>query len=235
MMATLPLRQCAKRCEISLSTAFIWRHKILDLIRNIMNKSILTDVVQADETYTGISFKGNHKVLKSIREAFKRGTSASKRGLSKELACVSVAINYCQQTAAQFTGLGRPRINVLRKVLNGRIAGGSLLITDSANIYNRISNELNLGHIKIPPKKRTLGKYNIQKVNSFHSRFKSLIDYCFCGVATKYINNYIAYTHFLSVIKGSQKEKLLFEYIRNSLYNIKSSNISNRPAIPLPK
>ena len=37
MMNKFSLRKCAEVCEIGLSTAFIWRHKILDTLQNMHN------------------------------------------------------------------------------------------------------------------------------------------------------------------------------------------------------
>lgn len=46
-----PLRKTAKICDISLPTAFVWRHKILDTPQAIMNETTLNGVVEADETF----------------------------------------------------------------------------------------------------------------------------------------------------------------------------------------
>lgn len=57
------LRKTAEICDISLPTAFVWRHKILDTLQEMMNEVKLNGVVQADETFLFISFKSNHKIL----------------------------------------------------------------------------------------------------------------------------------------------------------------------------
>jgi hypothetical protein len=44
-----------------MSTAFAWRHKILDTLSELTEKTYLTGVVEADETFFNVSFKGNHK------------------------------------------------------------------------------------------------------------------------------------------------------------------------------
>lgn len=62
------LRKTAKICNISLNTAFIWRHKILDSLQSIMNKVELNGIIEADETFLRLSFKGNHKNFKLPRQ-----------------------------------------------------------------------------------------------------------------------------------------------------------------------
>lgn len=55
------LHKTAKICNISVATAFTWRHKILDALQNMMNEVELDGIVEADETFLSLSFKGNHK------------------------------------------------------------------------------------------------------------------------------------------------------------------------------
>lgn len=57
----LPLRRCAEVCEISLETAFRWRHKILDTLQNMQNDVALKGIVESDETFFALSFKGTKK------------------------------------------------------------------------------------------------------------------------------------------------------------------------------
>lgn len=60
-MDRLPLRECARRCGISLDTSFKWRHRLLDGLQKIHNSVKLTGVVEADEVYFSISYKGSRK------------------------------------------------------------------------------------------------------------------------------------------------------------------------------
>ena len=45
-----PLRRCAEVCDISLETAFRWRHKILDALQNMQSEVTLKGIVESDET-----------------------------------------------------------------------------------------------------------------------------------------------------------------------------------------
>lgn len=73
MIERYPLQKCAKECGITLYTAFTWRHKILDTLQNMINDVTLDGMVEADETFTNVSYKGNHKNFKLPRKSFKRG------------------------------------------------------------------------------------------------------------------------------------------------------------------
>ena len=207
MIEKYPLRKCAKICGINLATAFAWRHKILDALQSMMTDVELDGVVQADETFTAVSYKGNHKSFKLPRTAYKRGTKASKRGLSTEKVCIPCAVNLDGLSVAKISNLGKPSLKNLQKVLNGNISKNSVFVTDSLRPYQKLSLDMELNHIRIATKKRSNGLFNIQMVNNYHSRLKGLITHRFKGVATKYLNNYLVYHNFVNFAKGSAEGK----------------------------
>ena len=235
MIEKYPLRKCAQLCGISLPTAFAWRHKILDALQNMMNDVTLDGVVEADETFTNLSYKGNHKSFKLPRKPFKRGGKATKRGLSKEKVCVSCGINLNGLSIAKISNLGKPKWTDIENVLGGRIKKDSVFVTDSFRGYQKLSYEMELNHIRIPRNKHTNGMFNIQLLNNYHGQLKGMIDRRFNGVATKYLNNYLVYHNFVNFAKDTEAEKtvILFDFIQTTKCLSKSSEIKNRPAVPL--
>ncbi len=88
MMNGLSIRKTAVACGIHRNTAFLWRHKILDALQNMADDVTLDGIIEADETFFAISYKGNHSKSKTFampRKAHKRGHSTHIRGLSQEL------------------------------------------------------------------------------------------------------------------------------------------------------
>ena len=85
------MREIAKELDLAITTAFFWRHKILMCLRTIVRHKnlVMEGIVEADETYTILSFKGQKRG--PDRPAKKRGTAASQRGISKEQVCALVA------------------------------------------------------------------------------------------------------------------------------------------------
>lgn len=235
MIEKYPLRKCAEICEINLTTVFEWRHKILDALQNMMEEVELDGVVQADETYTTVSYKGNRKSFKLPRPSHKRGTKASKRGISKEQVCVPCAVNLNGMSIAKVSNLGRPSLQDLEKVLSDKVVKGSVFVTDSLRPYQKLSVDMSLSHIRIPRGKRAVSTFNIQTINSYHSRLKDMLVHRFKGVATKYLNNYLVYHNFVNFSKGSSQDKVavLLDFIRNTTCVVRSADISNRPAIPV--
>lgn len=169
------LRKCAEICNINLATAFAWRHKILDVLQKMMDKVELDGIVQTDETFTTISYKGHHKNFKLPRPPHKRETVATKRGLSKQQVCVPVGINLNGLSIAKVANLGRLNVADLQKVLGDKIAQDSVFVTDSLRSYQKLSFDIGLNHIRIPRNKYKNGVFNIQTVNNYHKRLKDLI------------------------------------------------------------
>lgn len=192
MINKFPLRKCGEIYEINLHTAFNWRHKILDALQNMQSNVTLKGIVESDETFFDLSFKGTKKENFSIpREAHNRGHSVSTRGLSCEQVCVPSSVDLDHHSIGMATNLGKPCIQDVSKVLTQRVQEGSILVTDSYKGYQKVAFENGLTHVRIPRGKHKSGSFNINTVNSYHSELKRLIDHYFKGVATKYLNNYI--------------------------------------------
>ncbi len=237
MIEKYPLRKCAKICEIDLTTAFYWRNKILDALQNMMAEVKLDGIVQADETFTPVSYKGNHKKsnFRMPRQSRHRGTKASRRGLSKEQVCVPCYVNLNGLSIARMSNLGKPGLIDLQNVIGGNIKKDSVFVTDSLRPYQKLSLDMELNHIRIPRNKRTVGTFNIQTVNSYHSHLKNLISSRFKGVSSKHLNNYLVYHNFVNFAKETEEEKesILFDFIRNTLCTSKSINITKRNPLPV--
>lgn len=85
MMHGMTVRASAYECKISKNAAFFLRHKILDALQEMQAKVKLDGIVEADETFFRISFKGNHSNSERFtmpREPHLRGERAKKRGVS---------------------------------------------------------------------------------------------------------------------------------------------------------
>lgn len=210
MMERMPLRRTAKTCRINLATAFVWRHKILDALTNMMESVKLDGVVECDETYELISFKGNHKKSKAFRmprESRKRGGKAEKRGLSREQVCITCGVNLGHLSVGRISNLGKPSHRDLGGVLDGHVAAGSVFVTDSHRGYCKLADEYGVSHVRIPRKRHTAQGFNIQLVNYYHSALKAMVDIRFKGVATKYLNNYVVWHNLVNFANGSIGEK----------------------------
>lgn len=214
---TLP--KIVERLNIHISTAFYWRHKILNALRSLGNIQ-LSGIIESDETHFLESEKGRKGGIPH-RHARKRGRKVTdekkeqrKRGISKEQVSIVVAHDRNGNIICQMGGRGRIRAEEIDKVIGGHISPSSLLCTDSATNYKKFAKMKGLTHEILPRGKHVLKSvYHIQHVNSFHSRLKQWMDR-FQGVATKYIDNYMFWFRFLELHKklehtDRQKKMLL--------------------------
>lgn len=57
------LRRLSEDCDISITTAYQWRHKVMELTRDCSSSVTLSGKVEEDEIYLVPSFKGNKKAF----------------------------------------------------------------------------------------------------------------------------------------------------------------------------
>lgn len=209
MMNGLSIRKTADACDIHRNTAFLWRHKILDALQNMADGVTLDGIVEADETFFAISYKGNHSRSRTFtmpRKAHKRGHSTHIRGLSKEKVCVPCAVNRNGLSVSKITNTGKVSTKDLHHIYDGRIEGGTTLVTDKMNSYVRFANANCITLVQLKSGKAKKGIYNIQHINSYHSLLKRFMR-GFNGVATKYLNNYLVWNNLVNYAKESYDEK----------------------------
>ena len=228
MVTGMSLRKTAELCSMSLVTAFMWRHKILDALSKSLKEEKLEGKIEVDETFFALSYKGNHKnsTFNMPRKPHKRGNSVHKRGLSKEKVCVPCAISG-QHAIGKVACLGTANIEALRFALNNRMVAGSILATDGKRGYTVIAKE-NAVELHSSTEKGF-----VQHINNYHSKLKLFIAR-FHGVATKYLNNYIVWNTVINLVETSIRK--VMDLIPKIAFTVPAwqpwKNISNREVIP---
>lgn len=222
MIDNKTIRQCAEIVEINIATAFYWRHKIIDAIRNFVKDSSLQGVVELDETYFPLNYKGNHTKslhFKMPREPRKRGKEVNTRGISREFACVLCGIDRIGNIYSRLICNGRPKHTDIDRALNNVVEDGSILCTDKHRSYIKYASNKKLELYQIRGGRKTIGIYNIQHVNSLHSSMKRWM-YKFNGVSTKFLTNYLFWYKWIQIFKSEMeknKSKKLFVHA-NSIH-----------------
>ena len=194
------LKQTAEKCGIHLNTALEWRHKLHEAVSNSKKEEQLSGVIEMDETYPTVSYKGNHSKNKEFtmpREAHKRGSQISKRGLSNELLCIPCAVDETGNVIGRSIKCGAVSYAGLNYLYSkDKITDNSTIVTDSCKAYILLASNCKSELIQIAAGEHTNGDYNIQRVNSFHTSFMTLINYKHRGVSSKHINGYLAWCAF---------------------------------------
>ena len=186
----LSLRKIVEKMDkkISLPTAFYWRHKILEVMKNFDNHDKLDGIVEADETFFEESQKGNKHI--ENRKPRKRGYSCYSYTQKKKV-CVLTAIDRNKHSFNKpvcYGHIGKEQATILQH----RIKENSILITDGEHSYRRLK-DVKLKQLKFgKPQIKDNKIIHMNTINSFHSGLKKFM-IRFNGVATKYLDNYVNY------------------------------------------
>lgn len=237
MMNGFSIRKTAQECTIHRNTAFAWRHKVLDALQEMAAGVVLDGIIEADETFLDVSYKGNHKRdgFNMPREAHHRGGMSKKRGLSKDKVCIPCAVNRNGLSVAQASNLARVKTDGLKAVFNGRVESGSTFITDKASAYMQFADDFGLELIRLKSETDSRkGLYNLQRINNYHSKLKEFIRR-FNGVSTKYLNNYLIWHNFVNYAKEEYREKrrILLSFVLTAYKTVRYCDLPSRSPLPL--
>ena len=238
------LSECAKACSISVQTAFIWRHKILHALQSDQVDRVLGGVVEIDDMFFSISYKGNHKNSKKFvmpRKAYKRGTDNNSATGSK--ACVLCACERQGQVYGEVVGVGSVTVDELKYAFKDRLLGDTIALTDKAYNYKNYFDTTSIDLVQLashsipkvqssPP--QVLGSYHIQNVNNFHQRFRKAMKN-YNGVATKYLNHYVNLFVWIENYKKANEYSLpteMFKTISKTDSYCSYNKIVSLPPIP---
>ena len=242
------LAVCAKQCKISIRTAFIWRHKILSALQRNQDDQVLSGIVELDELYVPISFKGNHTKSKRFtmpRKSYKRGTdNACLR--AEEKACVMYAVERDGVAYGECLGNGQISEKKVAFAFDHRLVPESIVLTDCAHPIKRYfdsletveqiqlkSHKAGSKQHKSPPEIK--GVYHIQNVNNLHTRFRRFMR-TYNGVATKYLNHYVGLFIWIENFRRSGNGNInedTRKYICESDGYVSNEYIFNYPPIPV--
>lgn len=206
MLNSYTVRRAASRCDIHKSTSFRWRHRFLVLSKTD-RPQCLRGITEADEMYLLESEKGARHL---DRPARKRGGSAKQRGTSHEQVCVLVARDRTGQTLDFITGKGPVSKAQLKRCLLPVIDKEVLLVSDANASYRYFALDNGISHraINLRAGVRVMGAIHIQNVNAYHSRFRGWLE-GFHGVATAYLQNYLAWRWIIDAKRITHPEPLL--------------------------
>ncbi len=187
------LRKSAEIVGVTWVTLFYWRHKLLSALKQMDFEGI----VEVDETYFLYSQKGQRGITE--RKPRKRGGKSKHRGISHEQVCVLVARDRTKATVSKVSCMGRIVKPKVEKIIGSKLSSDNVLVTYAWRAYKTYAKDRGLEHYRIKSNEGRhviKGLYHIQNVNIFHSRMKKWLDH-FKGVATKYLDNYLAWFLFI--------------------------------------
>jgi len=210
LRASRPVRAAADAVGVHRNTAFRWRHRFLDRVKEDRPPP-LSGIAEADETFILESQKGSRKLHRAPR---KRGGVASRRGIARELDCILVARDRGGQTVDAVTGRGALSKKDLERHLLPYLDRQVLLVTDSNAAYRAFARAHGIAHqaVNLSAGERvrssTRGAVHVQNVNAYHRRLREWL-LPFHGVASRYLPNYLGWHRALDGGKGTSAGQLL--------------------------
>ena len=239
MLEKKTLRETSDECRISMATAFLWRHKILDALHAMTDKVYLDGIVEADETFFNVSYKGNHRHFILPRKAHQRGSSVHTAGLSSEKVCVPCAVNDSGLSFAKPAKLGKVSSECIATTFAGIISPQATLCTDNERAYRSFAGNSGIQLIQMDTDCRITNQagaeYGIQRINAYHSRLKGFMQR-FRGVSTKYLGNYLVWNDLLVNNRRKKEEllSLLLAQIMTTRKRVRNRDVPDRPPVPGP-
>ena len=217
------LTECAKRCGISVPTAHVWRHKILNALSEQSLDHPYDGLMEMDEMFVRVSYKGNHTKSKDFvmpRQSHKRGNDGHDQSNHAKVSVVCVV-----ERGKGFSGSipCRGFINqaVLENLFDGKLSDESVVMTDGLRAYKNYLDTTNAQHIVLPrygnnvTKARVVGPYHLNNVNALHGRFRDFL-HQYKGVSTKFLNNYLALFLWLENHRNEDSHALVCDAISSA-------------------
>jgi len=192
MMNEFTLRKTTKLVDISLPTAQVWRHKVMEAMGKYDIQIPLSGEIQVDETYFNLNMKGYKKLP---RQPKKRKTKSFRSGLNNELISVVSAVDEHDRILIEITGSGNSSADSIISALDGRIAPDSIFTADSKPGYQKVAKHFDSELHQIPSGFYADDIHNLGEVNEIHSRLKSWMVQ-FKGVSSRHLKRYLNWFRF---------------------------------------
>ena len=224
------IEETAKIVGLSDRDTYNIRIKIISTLKEY-KKEKLKGIVQCDEKYVRLSFKGTRK-NKMPRESRKNGQEGRTSGISMEQVCILMAIDSYDNIFIKVVGLGPLSNDDLENNFTDWIEEKSILVTDSKSSYIKFAKDHNLILKQIPENKHTTKDgYHLGELNSLMSELDILLLKC-RGISTRHLQEYLDLFRFRKIIKYTieylKQKKEMYNYSLLQTSNIKNKNVCKR-------
>jgi len=182
----MPIKKIAKELGISIQTSFDWRHKILSSLGQFVPEQ-LSGTVECDELELALSNKGERGLGRKPR---KRGSDHQRNSTEQKVTTVQVLTAVSRSGEKYLKAVESKRLSKdqIAKALDGKLADGTVLITDKHPSYKAyakakptIKHRALLTKTHVDPKDKSV---HLQRVNNTHSQLRKFLS-PFNGVSTK--------------------------------------------------
>ncbi len=224
------IHETSKIIGISERDTYNLRIKIISTL-NKYKVLKLSEVVQCDEKYIRLSFKGTRK-YKMPRKSRRNGQEGRTSGISMDQVCILMAIDSKDNIFIKVVGLGPLSTNDLENNFSDYIQEGSILVTDSKSSYIQFAKNHKLILKQIPEDKHTTKDgYHLGELNSLMSELDILLLKS-RGLSTRHLQEYLDLFRFRKILKYTveylKQNKKMYNYSLLQNTTIKNKNICKR-------
>jgi len=175
----IPLRKMAAKVDISIQTAFDWRHKILSGSGDGVEK--FEGITEIDDIWFLYSQKGR----KGLKYSRKRGGS-KRAGDNDFQAKLLITADRQSNTDLSLVRIGRLKRSDIEREIGGKFSNTSTLVSDKHRSIASFAKSEGLKHVSFKASEHSAGDgHHVQGVNNQASRLKSIINHSLRGVSTK--------------------------------------------------
>ena len=198
----VPLKTMCKRLDISIQTAFDWRHKILCGLKPTSSNFI--DITEIDDIWFLYSQKGRQ----GLKYSRKRGGS-KRRGDNDFQVKLLVTSDRKNANDMSVVRIGRLKAKDIERKIGDRIGDDVTLVSDKHSSIKSFAKKNKINHISFKSSEHVKDEvYHVQTVNNMASRIKGDLNHKLRGVSTKYLQSYANWFQFIESHKNKEN---LFE------------------------
>lgn len=195
------LKTMSKRLNISIQTAFDWRHKILCNLKSTDKN--FEDITEVDDIWFLYSQKGR----KGLKYSRKRGGS-KRRGDNDFQVKLLVTSDRNNTNDMSVVRIGRLKAKDIKRKIGNRIGADVTLVSDKHRSIRSFAIKNKINHVSFKSSDHIKDKdYHVQTVNSMASRLKGDLNHKLRGVSTKYLQSYANWFQFTETHKGKENLK----------------------------
>ena len=193
------VEETAKIVGISKTESYYLRIKILSILNKFETQK-LHEIIQCDEKYIRLSFKGTKKE-KMPRKSHRNGFDDRTVGISNEQVCILMAIDSFDNVFAKIVGLGPITTKQLIENFSEYVEPGSILVTDSKTAYIKFAKKNSLILKQIPHGSHTTKDgYHLGELNQLMSDLDILLLKC-KGLSTRHLQEYLDLFRVRKILK----------------------------------
>ncbi len=194
----VPLKAMSKRLNISIKTAFDWRHKILCGLKPVDDK--FSDITEIDDIWFLYSQKGRQ----GLKYSRKRGGS-KRRGDNDFQVKLLVTSDRNNTNDLSVVRIGRLKAKDIERKVGNKFGSDVTLVSDKHRSIESFAKKNKIKHVSFKASDHINDKvHHVQTVNNIASRLKGDLNHKLRGVSTKYLQSYANWFQFMERYKNGK-------------------------------